>query len=208
VICNSGVRNRELLDQLQPNVLCFGDPVFHFGPSSYAIAFRSDFANAMERLPELRAVVPDHFRGLLLDHYPQLEDRVMGLTLARRPAKAPDRVQGAPTRRTGNVLTQQMLPVALQFRPRRLSLVGCDGRRKEERYFWKHSPTLQYSDDLMRTVFEAHPSFFRDVSYADYYGRHCKELARWVELAENMGAIVDTLTPSFIPILEDRLRQP
>lgn len=205
IICNSAVRDEALLAAMHPNIVCFGDPVFHFGPSEYASAFRADLARACAVLPDLVAVVPEHFRELLLTHLPQLRRRVYGLTLASVPRGIPDRRQSAATRRTGNVLTQHLLPVALQFSPKRLSLIGCDGRKRSERYFWSHGKAVQYSDHLMNSVFEAHPSFFRDVSYANYYKRHCDELEGWVRLAESQGASVDTLTPSFIPVLKTRL---
>lgn len=208
IICNSAVRNSAVLEGLQPNVLCFGDPVFHFGPSQYASAFRADLVRACEGLPDLVLVVPEHFRELLVCHLPHLDKRIYGLTLGSVPRAAPQKAQAAVTRRTGNVLTQNMLPIALQFEPKRLSLIGCDGRKKEENYFWKHSKAGQYSDSLMRSVFDAHPSFFRDVIYADYYDRHCDELRGYIELFETQGTTVDTLTPSFIPVLSERLTRP
>jgi hypothetical protein len=208
VVCNSAVRNAALLDQLQPNIVCFSDPVFHFGPSCYARRFRDDLELALERLPQMVAAIPEHYRELLLANYPRLEERVVGFTLKRQPVAVPARRQAAPTRRTGNVLTQHMLPVALQFAPSRISLIGCDGRKPAESYFWEHGSTVQYADDLMQSVSDAHPSFFRDVSYTDYYERHCREVAAWVALAEDQGAQVDTLTPSYIPALAHRLAAP
>ena len=40
--CNSIVSNPEMMKALSPNVFAFGDGAFHFGPSAYAAAFRSD----------------------------------------------------------------------------------------------------------------------------------------------------------------------
>ena len=66
-------------------------------------------------------------------------------------------------------------------------VAGADGRQPTETYFWKHNPSLQYPDALMQTVFDAHPSFFRDRDYADYYDTFCLELEEMCRMAETSG---------------------
>ena len=61
---------------------------------------------------------------------------------------------------SGNVFTFLMLPVAFALVDE-VDVGGCDGRATTENYFWKHNPAIQYSDDLMRDAFAAHPAFFR-----------------------------------------------
>jgi hypothetical protein len=74
-----------------------------------------------------------------------------------------------------------------------------------KKYFWKHSSSAQFSD-LMQTVFETHPSFFRDRNYKDYYEEHCDTLKKLIEFGEKKGKKYFSLTNSYIPVLKDRLK--
>jgi len=96
-----------------------------------------------------------------------------------------------------------MLPVAFALADH-VEVAGCDGRQSTEKYFWQHSPVTQYDDDTMRTVFDAHPAFFRHRSYADYYDRHCSQTEELITLGEAAGISVRGVTPSWIPALARR----
>jgi hypothetical protein len=56
----------------------------------------------------------------------------------------------------------------------------------------------------MRSVFEAHLSFFRDNDYGDYYERHCTTLEAMISWAEASGKVVRSVSSSFIPALASR----
>lgn len=203
VLCNSAIRNPALLEHIRPNIVAFSDHVFHFGPSRYAATFRADLAR-LAKNSECFFVVPEFGASLLIAHMPELAERTIVIRLEpgsnewRAISRDDTRV-----RVTGNVLTQAMLPVALSLADR-VDIAGCDGRRPDQTYFWSHGPSVQYGDELMRSVFEAHLSFFRDNDYADYYERHCAELADLLEWAESQGKTVRAVTPSFIPALGSR----
>jgi hypothetical protein len=201
IMCNSAVLNDELVDRMRPSAICFGDPVFHFGPSTYAAAFRRDLLRTVERTGAL-VVIPANFLQLLLGHHPELYDRAVGLSNDGDEWQwpTPDRPQVKPS---GNVLTEMMMPVGLALADTVL-IAGCDGRAKQENYFWKHNPAVQYDATLMGTVFEAHPSFFQGRSYADYYDRHCQRLADFCAAAEAKGKSFEGVTRSYIPALLER----
>jgi hypothetical protein len=201
IICNSAVLNDELVDRLQPSAVCFGDPVFHYGPSTYAAQFRRDMLRTVMRTGAL-VVTPANFLQLLLGHHPELSDRVVGLANDGEDWQwpTPDRPQVKPS---GNILTEMMLPVGLALADTVL-IAGCDGRAKSENYFWKHNPAVQYDASLMGAVFEAHPSFFAARSYADYYDTHCERLQAFCVTAEAKGKSIEGVTRSYIPALRDR----
>jgi hypothetical protein len=201
ITCNSAVRNDGLIERLQPSAICFADPVFHFGPSTYAAAFRKDMLRAAESTGAL-LVIPANFLQLLLGHHAELQDRVVGLALEGDAWDwpTPDRPEVKPS---GNVLTEMMMPVALALADTVL-IAGCDGRQPHESYFWKHNPAVQYDPALMGAVFEAHPSFFQGRSYADYYEEHCRQLEDFCASAERRGKAVEGVTPSYIPALRER----
>lgn len=202
VVCNSIVRNEDLLDHLDPDVLVFADQVFHFGPTRYAHAFREDAAAALREY-DCVGVVPARHRSLFTGHYPDLADSVVGIEPV--PADAPiypsrDRLE---VMETGNVMTLFMLPVASALADR-VTVVGADGRREDESYFWEHSETAQYGDELMNGVAESHPAFFRDRVYEDYYRKHVETLAAMLEDGERRGRTYRSLTPSYVEALRRR----
>lgn len=203
ITCNSVVRDLDLLRALRPNVICFIDPVFHYGPSRYAAAFRRDLLRAVAETDAL-LVTTELWAGLLLTHHPELMDRLIILRMLKgKPAwhwPTPDRMT---VRMSGNVLTQSMLPIAFALSDR-VEIAGCDGRSSNETYYWRHNARTQYSDELMRSTFDAHPAFFRDQDYADYYDGHCQALEELLAAGEADGKQVVGLTPSHIPALRRR----
>jgi hypothetical protein len=203
IVCNSVVRDHDLLRSLKPNVICFIDPVFHYGPSRYAAAFRRDLLKAVNETDAL-LVTFDHWAGLLRVHHPELADRIVVLRpLKGRPAwqwPTPDQMT---IRMTGNVLTDAMLPIAFAVSDH-VEIAGCDGRDPSDNYFWRHNARTQYSDELMASAFDAHPAFFRDRDYADYYEGHCQRLEALLAAGERAGKRVIGVTPSHIPALRRR----
>lgn len=100
-------------------------------------------------------------------------------------------------------MTTLMLPLALMLADD-VTVAGADGRNPTESYFWSHSPRLQYSDEMMGTVFAAHPSFFRFIDYRDYYDEFCRSLEELISMGERAGKTVTALTPSWIPAFTKR----
>jgi hypothetical protein len=202
ITCNSAVRDHERIKMFRPNIITFMDPVFHFGPSRYAAAFRKDVVRAAEEADTL-VVCGDTFAGPLLGLEPSLRGRLVVIPHQDGgPWRWP--TDRNPTmRQAGNVLTGLMLPLALMLADE-VAIAGADGRQPSENYYWKHNPALQYSGDLMQTVFDAHPAFFRDRDYEDYYDEHCANLEALISLGEARGKTVRGATSSWVPALRTR----
>lgn len=202
ITCNSAVRDRELIERYRPSVLAFGDPVFHYGPSRYAAAFRRDLIWTIENSDAV-ILTTDLFVEPLLVHVPEVRDRIAVVNLRK------DERWGWPTstdvtaRITGNVLTNLMLPAAFALADH-VKIAGCDGRNPDETYYWKHNVRTQYADDLMQAAFETHEAFFRDRTYSDYYDEHIQQLADFLAVAEAAGKSATCVTRSHIPALLDR----
>lgn len=202
ITCNSAVRNLDLVRSFRPNIITFMDPVFHFGPSRYAAEFRCNAARAAEEVDAL-VVCGDTFAGPLLSLAPELRDRLVVIPhqyggMWRWPTDRNPTIKNA-----GNVLTGLMLPLALMLADH-VAIAGADGRQSSENYYWKHNPALQYSGDLMESVFNVHPAFFRDRDYEDYYDEHCRNLEELIQLGEAHGKTVTAATRSWIPALRSR----
>lgn len=200
IICNSIVKNDELLEHLDPDVLTFADPVFHFGPSQYADRFRSDAVDVLREY-DCVGVIPPEYRSLMTGHYPEVDfaavDRERDLGPHFPTVKDP-RVWS-----TGNIMTLYMLPLA-SWLCDEVYILGADGRQEDESYFWEHNDEAQYDDEVMQTVADSHPAFFRDRVYTDYYQRHVDILTEMIEYGERRGVDYRSLTHSYVPCLSDR----
>lgn len=199
VICNSIVKNSDLLNDAPPHVLAFADPVFHFSHNDYAAQFRRDMIACFETYG-CYVIVPEFTVSLMLSHFPQLRRHIIGMPYGASmhfPSASMPFVMG-----TDNILTLFMLPVASSLCDS-VDVIGADGRDPNETYFWKHNANVQY-DDLMDAAKQAHPTFFSDQNYGDYYEKHCKILARMLRYGEARGKTYRTLTPSRIPALQSR----
>ncbi len=200
VICNTIVRDEEFLEHIgDPDILTFADCVFHFGPSRYAAEFRRRAVEVVRR-SGCFLVVPHETVPLILARYPDLHESVIGLRKApvpTFPSPANPAVMG-----TKSIVTYIMLPLASTLVDS-VGFIGADGRDPKENYFWKHNPKVQFKD-LMDTVFETHPSFFRDRVYGADYHEHCKTFERLVRFGEEAGKRYFSLTPSFIPAMASR----
>lgn len=202
VTCNSVVRDHDLLQELRPDVIAFGDPVFHYGPSRYAAAFRADLRHALQAT-DATIVTTQLFVEPLVAAVPEVRERLVILTLQEHGPWRWPKTGEATARATGNVLTNLMLPVAFALGDD-VAIAGCDGRNPNESYYWKHNAKTQYSDELMQSAFEAHDAFFRFRDYADYYAEHCQQLEEFLATAEAAGKKAWGLTPSHIPALRTR----
>lgn len=200
ITCNSAVQDTDRLRAFRPNIIACTDPVFHFGPSRYAAAFRQDLLRAIDLCDPLLICGSD-WVSPLLNLLPELQERLVVIPFKRGGPWRWPTVENPTTRSTESVLTNLMIPVALMLTDH-LLVAGADGRRPTENYFWKHG--LQYSDELMATVFDAHPAFFRDRNYEDHYEQYCQEIETLLQTAERAGKIVEAAAPSWIPAFRKR----
>jgi len=214
VVCNSIVKNKKLVQHIKPQLLVFADPVFHFSPCLYSAEFRRLAWEAINDL-DCYVMVPANSLPLYLAHYPELKRKIIGMSIYYPDFK--DKIMSwllsknkynFPTKDkffvyfSRNILTMFMLPVVSSV-VNKIYIIGADGRKSNEKYFWQHSPSSQITD-LMQTAFNTHPSFFRDRVYSDYYKEHCRFLEGLIEYGESLGKEYYILTPSYIPVLAKR----
>lgn len=200
IICNSMVKDKEWLKRIKPDILAFTDPNYYFSPTEYCKKFFEDALEGL-RLYDYYIVVYDYEVPLLLFHYPELEDKIIGIAndspQFTYPSESELRVRG-----TKNILTETMLPLASALCDE-IEIAGCTGRNPDEDFYWKHNGRTQYLD-LMHTIFEMYPSVFRDQNYANYYEYHCQCVEELLEYGEERGKRYKNLTTSYIPALKNR----
>ncbi len=202
VVCNSLIRNKKLMNSVNPRVLICGDPVFHAGPSRYAAAYRKDLMQTMANF-DVWLVTHSNFvpimRNLLGEKY---YDRIIGIRTQVEIDINLNLLESLSVLTTENILTMQMLPVACTLSDD-INILGCDGRSfLEESYFWKHDKTSQYDEHMEETKL-VHPSFF-ERDFNNYYLTHCATVERTLSTAESAGKTIRMITPSYIPPLAKR----
>lgn len=202
IVCNSIVKNAPLVDHLNPIALMAGDPIFHAGPSTYAMMFRQYLLETMTGR-DFHVFVPWRDYSIYLTYFPEeLHERFIGIPMMTGDdynlnIEEKFAILGLP-----NVLTLLLLPVASTYFDH-VGISGCDGRPlSQDSYFWGHHKASQFGDQ-MDAIQLAHPGFFT-ISYNDYYLRHCSELERFCNQMERVGKTVHAVTGSFIPALRKR----
>lgn len=205
IICNSMVRNYELLDTLKPSVITFSDPVFHSGPSRIAARFRSDLLRAARTYGCL-LLTQTQDAILLRSHFPKdVHAQIIGLPTTRAEPVLPNFMNDASAHETRNILTLLMFPLAAST-AKHIHIAGFDGknlkRPEEKGYFWKHSAKNQYQSDMISAEL-AHPAFFQ-VDFDAYYTDHIDLVETQCLVAEKRGIEISNHTPSFIPAFSKR----
>lgn len=201
IICNTVILDDELMDHIRPNILTFADPIFHFGPSTYAQRFQEAVVEQAAK-HDFSIITTERWVPLLRAHAPAVADRIIGLRQGN--ADWPDNFDlrnHAAVRPYPNVLTMLMLPIAATLADS-LALIGFDGRDPRDSYFWRHGSTVQFDEEL-KDIRLVHPGFF-EVDYADYYEEHVANLERLLSLLEARGKEIRPLAASFIPALRRR----
>lgn len=201
IVSNSIVRNHELLRHIKPHIIVAADPLFHFGCSMYAAVFRRELIDTLYRYDAAFAY-PFFYSGLFECHYPHLNGRGIPIPQERRDDFNLDLRQRFMLRGIDNVLTLMLLPIASTLCDE-IYILGCDGRKPEETYFWQHHTASQYGD-LMDGVKKCHPGFFDHIVYEDYYDQHCGNVEQLLCQGEQMGRRYYSITTTYIPALLKR----
>ena len=205
IACNTVVLDDELMAHVAPDIVTFADPIFHFGPSTYAHKFQLALARQARR-HDFTIVTVERFAGLLRSQLPQLAERIVAVRMGGSAwTQNLDLLRELAVRPYPNVLTMLMLPLAATF-ARDIQLIGFDGRHPDETYFWRHGETVQLGRELeeIKTV---HPGFF-DLDYENYYTSHVNALEQLLRRVEQQGINVSPRTPSFMTPLRRRTRTP
>ena len=202
IVCNSVILDDELMNQVNPQILVFADPIFHFGPSEYAASFRQRLREAAAK-HDFSICMPFKYFELFVYSNPDLVDRTIAIPFVKDRSFNFDIQREFEVKTTANILTLLLLPLATTF-ANDVGILGCDGRPLEENnYFWQHNQKTQINDK-MANIKEVHPAFFA-IDYNNYYSEHCSTLESQLRDGEVIGKRFTTLGFSYIPALQRRM---
>lgn len=202
IVCNSVILDETLMEAAQPKILVFADPIFHFGPSQYAGAFRRKLQESAQK-HDFTICIPLKYYPLFTAAMPELAERTIGIPFVKERPWNFDLAQDFCLKTTANILTFLMVPLAATFAGE-IAFLGCNGRPlSEDTYFWNHNPNTQFNDK-MANIREVHPGFFA-IDYNDYYLEHCNTLEQQLQEGERQGKKFSSLGFSHIPALNGRM---
>lgn len=201
IICNSMIKDRELMERLRPQMLCFFDSNFYHSPGKYGEAFYKDLRETYQRYGYY-VIVREEQRPLLLKHCPEMKEKLIGVPSKREKGYWFINQDNFSYRPLSNILLDIMIPIASSFFDD-IYIAGCTGRDNEKKYFWKHNVRTQYLE-LKKDVMETWPAFFHYRTYESYYERHCQTVEEQLRYGESLGKKYTNLTTSYIPALQKR----
>lgn len=199
ITCNSGIYDQDLWKKLNP-ILCFADPVFHFGNSPEAKRFKNEVISKFNK-DKFFIICPINAMPILITDWGLEKNYIIGLNFENFLGQInPLLGQELSVMRTSNVLTEFMLPIA-SYLSKNILLAGFDGRKNKDKNFW------QYSKDTYQPLDEhkiEHPSFFNDRNIEKYYQKHLKTFEKQLNKLENKDYKIFNLTKSNITFLNKR----
>ena len=201
IICNSVVKNINLLRKINPKIMVATDSVFHSGYSKYAEEFRKNLILAMEKFQDMYFFVP--MRDLLLykKNLPfKYNDRIIGIQAKKIKSYNINLIQKNYVKSTSNVLTFFLIPIAATISDK-IRLVGFDGRDNDDKnIFWKYDKDSQFINSISYTKL-AHPSFYK-VDYNQYFFKHCMETENLIKILEKTSIKLEVIGNTNIPALK------
>ena len=194
ISCNSSIYDDELWHG-DCKILCFADPVFHFGTSKEANRFKNAVINRFEN-KKFYIVCPIFAVPILINNWGIDCKFVIGIDSLNSNGNN----NILTSKNTSNVLTEFMLPLGSLI-GKEIYFGGFDGRDKEEKEFWQYSHKTHQTLDEHRIQ---HPSFFSDRSMSKYYKQHINILEKQINDLEKQNYKIINITKSFIPALKKR----
>jgi len=200
IICNSVVKNSDLLKKIRPKIVVATDSVFHTGYSKYAAEFRTYLCQALDLIEEMVFIVPLRDLNIYKSNLPQkYQHRIYGLEGKKLNNFNIDLLSNQFVKSTSNVLTFFLFPIAATL-SKNINILGFDGKiDNKEKKFWDYDQKSQFFNSICHTK-KAHPAFY-NVNYAEYYDTHCLEVESLVDVLKKKGIKIKNLAPSFIPAL-------
>jgi len=202
VVCNSTVRNPELMDHIRPVFVCAGDAVSHFGVSAYAETFRADLIKVLKER-NCYFFTSAAIGYLLIQNHPEVADRVILCEQGLNGLNCElDRMWSLP--KFDSTFNIHMLPIASTF-SETVYMLGFDGKNPDtskNEDFWAHSKSAQYHD-LVDTGHLAHPTFAINRAQATET-RYLASVEESFRSGEAAGKTFFSLADSFTPGLRAR----
>jgi len=197
IVTNTMVNDEKMMRHIKPVAIVHGDFVYHMGPSIYASRFREQLFSKYGK--ELYSLIRFDIMPFLISVYPELEEKFVAFPMKLFAGSNIPSQENYYLNLSNNSLVGYMLPVSCSIVDE-IFILGCDGRKPEDKLFWSHAKTVFYAD-LQKTLVETHPSVYRDTDFKVYYHETINDVDAFMKYAERKRKKFVSLTPSYIPAL-------
>lgn len=173
-ICNDSVR---IINQINSEsiVLAFADPMFHFSIHPKA----KEYLNTVKKYEKFIEYLIVPINTLPILDKLNLNIKVIGLTSSNRISNFIEiKNNNLITKKTHNVLTQFMLPVAISV-SQNINLGAVTLDKLSKQILWSYDKKLVNKNEKF---YAFNYSFFRDRSFKNYYKKHHKYLKKLLKL--------------------------
>lgn len=202
IVCNTMIKNAELMEQIKPHFMVAGDGIYHFGVSRYACRFRRDLERFLSSHRCL-LILPEGYYDNFLYHNENLAEFTLPVPYTARRTNLRMK-EVLETKFQHNILNQLLLPLASSLCDN-IFLLGFDGRKADDQHFWKSADSVNY-EDLKVHHQKAHPGFFSGVDYPQYANLQSECAEKIISLGERMGKKYYCMNESSNAALQRRLR--
>ena len=206
IVCNTIVKNVELLEFLNPHVIAAGDALYHFSETSHARQFRHDLLRWLQQSTTLFLYPAQYDQSLRALLPLQVHDQLVPIPQGRGRSFLPGLATDFALPNLGNVLNLLLLPIGA-YLAHHISLLGFDGRDPNATGFWRNSGANSYPE-LLEELNLDYPSFRQLFVPDDDPERYVRDVlgdalrGRILELA-HAGFVLDLLSPSHLTGLRD-----
>jgi hypothetical protein len=206
IICNTICKDRDFFMKIKPHILVAGDALYHFSETKHAQAFQRDVEQRMEEA-NFTFCYPALFDAFVRRRFPRFEDRLIPIPVGKAFDLTVDMTREFYLPVTGNTLGLLLLPIACQL-AKNILMLGFDGRRPTDKFFWANSIKHSYPD-LTEEMAAEYPAFYshflpKEKPLAYVTSVHGDALDEAMTMAEKKGWSFTLLSPSTSPALARR----
>jgi len=206
LVCNTIVRDPILWNYIDPHFIVAADPIYHFGHTSFARAFRIDLAKRMQET-ETFFLYPDIFQIIVEREFGDYLDRCIPIPMGACQEICRDLTINFEYNPIANILPLLLLPLACTL-SQDIYLWGFDGRAPDDKLFWSNSQKHNYPE-LMPDLQKSHPAIFNmwDFDRDPYYyvkTVHGDLLDKQLSTAEEKGFSFHMMHKSWTQTLQKR----
>jgi hypothetical protein len=177
-ICNDGVKQISNIKS-EIKILSFADPMFHFSIHENAQKFISLVKQHEEYIDYL--IVPVNATTIIRNM--QINARLIGVTSSNKNKEFLElREKQIFTKKTHNVVTQFMLPIALNA-SKKVFLGSVSLSSIFDKKLWKYDVKLVNKNEKS---YAFNYSFFKDRNFTNYYKRHNSFLTKIINESNNL----------------------
>lgn len=190
IVCNGIINNNEIMKMIKPNVYVMSD----------IANFTYEMEEQMERLVnyldnnECTLIIPNYCYTLMVSKYKKIIDKIIGIAEDADMINFPTSENMSIYAKAHNVITRFSVPIGSAL-SNNVIILGCDGVKIDD----NEKLTFEHCENTASVIDKGQPN-----QRKSYYIQHNTYFRELIEFGESKGIKYTSLTPSYIPVLDER----